>query len=86
MQSRMRLFGVYTVEALSRTLTSRGLWLIFTVLIHSGGPNIIDLTVMDVPDQYIWSKSNFKKKMCEFRIYFNNFICCVFGVQPFQLE
>ena len=25
-------------------------------------------------------------KMDEFRLYFNNFICCVFGVQPFQLE
>ena len=35
---------------------------------------------MDVSDQYIWSKNNCKQKMDEFRVYFNNFICCVFGV------
>ena len=74
------------MEALSQTLTSRGLWLIFTVLNSQWGPTIIDLTGMDVTDQYIWSKSNFKKKMDEFRIYFNNCICCEFGVQPFQFE
>ena len=28
-----------------------------------GDLKIVDLTGMDVPDQYIWSKSNFKKKM-----------------------
>ena len=30
-----------------------------------GDLKIIDLTGMDVPDQYIWSKSSFKKKMNE---------------------
>ena len=45
-----------------------------------GGLKIMDLTGMDVPDQYVWSKNNFKKKMDEFRLYFNKFICCVFVV------
>ena len=48
--------------------------------------SIIELIGMDVPDQYIWSKGNLKQKMDEFRLYYNNFICCVFGVQSFQLE
>ena len=30
------------------------------------GPNIIDLTGMDVPVRYIWSKRNFKKKWMNF--------------------
>ena len=52
-----------------------------------GDLKIIDLTGMDVPDQYIWSKGNFKKKTDEFRLYFTDkFICCVLGEQPFQLE
>ena len=51
-----------------------------------GDMKIIDLTGMDVLDQYIWSKSNFKKKMNELQLYFNKFICCVFGGQPYQLE
>ena len=51
-----------------------------------GDLKIVVLTGMDVPDQYICSKSNFKKKMNEFRIYFNKFIRYVFGGQPFQLE
>ena len=47
--------------------------------------SIIELIGMDVPDQYIWSKGNLKQKMDEFRLYFNNCFCFVFGVQPYQL-
>ena len=43
----------------------------------------MDLTGMDVSDQYIWSKSNFKKKMYKFTLYFRKCICCLFGVQAF---
>ena len=43
----------------------------------------MDLTGMDVSDQYIWSKSNFKKKMYKFTLYFSKCICCLFGVQAF---
>ena len=45
---------------------------------------IVQLTGMDVLDQYIWSKNKFIHKMVEFRG--NNFTCFVYGVQLFQLE
>ena len=71
--SRAAMFSIHNFTRVS---------FIFTV----GDLKIIDVTGMDVPDQYICSKGNFKKKMDKFRLYFNKFICCVFGVQPFQLE
>ena len=43
----------------------------------------MELTGMDVSDQYIWSKSNFKKKMDKFTLYFSKCISCLFGVQAF---
>ena len=45
---------------------------------------IVSLNGMNGLDQYFWSKNNFKQKMVKFRV--NNFTCCVYCVQPFQLE